>query len=91
MVLGEAVPELSETSLRHTLILAVADLAARPQQADSYRKTEALASLLLALHDHYPTFFATLPQQVQTGLPKEVEGRHIKMRRIALASVAAYL
>ena len=91
MVLGEETCSPREDSLQQSLISAIDDLENRPQQPAHFRKTQALESLLLALHDHYPAVFQSLPQRVQSGLPKQVEGRHIKMRRIASARLAVYL
>ncbi len=82
---------VGEASLIEALLAAVDDLADHPDQTDVDRKNQALASLLLALRDHYPDVFKTLPAKVRARIPDPVEGRHIKMRRMASARLAVYL
>ena len=63
------------------------------QQPDMQRKTESVAALLWAIQAHYPTFFANhfnLPL-FKRLLPLKPTGRHIKLKRQALATLSTYL
>lgn len=61
---------------------------------DFERKKDALQAILLALHDHYPTDFKNVVMKspvVKSLYPKKVTGRLLKLRRLALASIAEYM
>lgn len=58
------------------------------------RESEALAAFLMAIHDHYATFYThalscpIFDQKIKAGRKNP---RHIKLRRMALAQVSRYL
>ncbi len=61
------------------------------QSKPSEREREALQAFALALHDHFPTLFAsrwTKSSAVEEALRLEVTGRVIKLRRIAISLIA---
>jgi transcriptional regulator with XRE-family HTH domain len=58
------------------------------------RLVEALQALLLALRDHYPTLWRrslARSTSVSAWLPAEIDGRLIKLRRLARARLGEYL
>jgi transcriptional regulator with XRE-family HTH domain len=61
--------------------------------ADAERKREAIRATLLALKMHYPSIYAKEcgGRLFQKTFPKEISGRIIKLRRIALAHISEYL
>jgi transcriptional regulator with XRE-family HTH domain len=61
---------------------------------DFFRKKEVLIGTLLALKLHYLGFFKELClkcPRVESLLPTVIEGRHIKLKRLALAQLSTYL
>lgn len=58
------------------------------------RKKDAVESFLLALQQHYPSFFNKMLEYypvISKMLPKHITGRHLKLRRLALAAIYKYL
>ncbi|MEN9723150.1 MAG: hypothetical protein RJB38_1136 [Pseudomonadota bacterium] len=56
------------------------------------REGSALRSWLRALHDHYPQIWRRFAGHLDSWLcTQELSGAEIKLRRIALASLAGYL
>lgn len=51
------------------------------------RKKEAVQAMLLALQTHWPHYYKLLSKApvIKAMTPKEVSGRHIKLRRVCLA------
>ena len=54
------------------------------------REAKALRAWLTAIHDHYPSLWRSVPQKVRSWMTKG-DDVSIKLRRIALQSLAAYL
>ena len=58
------------------------------------RKKEALIGLLLALKLHYSSIYRKLCQKCPIAdrlLPKAINGKHIKLKRLAMARLGTYL
>ncbi len=60
-------------------------------QNGSSRKKDALIGLLLAISEYYPKTTANLGLAPLAQKYKAIDGRHIKLKRIALARVQKYL
>jgi len=61
---------------------------------DLERKRESLIALILSLKIHYPEFFNKLASSfpsIRRMLPKKINGRIIKLKRIAEERLAQYL
>jgi len=54
------------------------------------REREAIESYLIAIRDHYPTFFRRF-KDLAPDLPKTLSGRLIKLRRISLGYLGKVL
>ena len=62
-----------------------------PQKLDS-REQQSLHGFLLALHDHYPDYWQSLPSSFHNWLNRQkLNGPVIKLRRLALDHLSAYL
>ena len=58
------------------------------------RKKDAVEAFILALNQHYPSFFNKMLEYYPTiskMLPENITARHIKLRRQALAIISKYL
>jgi len=56
------------------------------------READALIALIWGVHDHYPSLWDQLDEDLKTWWSKQRrEGRHLKLRRISLAKLGAYL
>jgi transcriptional regulator with XRE-family HTH domain len=83
----------AQTLLR-SLGEAALELADVNEIPDRPRKLEAIQGLLVALRDHYPSFFRRhcAPSPViMRLLPKTTTGRLIRLRRLASDALAEYL
>ena len=63
------------------------------EPAPTVRHEDALIGLLVALSEYYPTFFLKKlgRNKKVTRLLQRVQGRHIKLKRLALHTIASYL
>lgn len=62
--------------------------------ADFSRKEEVLIGTLLAVKLHYEDFYKELCDMcpmIESLLPHAIEGKHIKLKRLALAQIGTYL
>ena len=76
------------------VLLVFAGLSELQLENFSGRKADALQSLLLAIKSHYPKFFRThfvKSKLVQQCLAKNLSGRIIKLKRLALAKLGEFL
>jgi hypothetical protein len=76
------------------LIRGAALELSRGPSSDGERKQESLAALLLAIRNHFPTYFGKRfgrSDLVRSFLPDPLTGRILKLYRIARAAVAEYL
>jgi len=83
-------PESLATLVRGAALELSREGAAR----ESERKIESFAALLLAIRNHFPTYFSKRfgrSPLVRSFLPDRLTGRIIKLYRIARAAVAEYL
>lgn len=83
----------SRRSAEELAVASVAAIASKPTGRDA----EALAAWLFAWHDHWPAAFAlgfgveaTVIVEWATAAIRD-EGRHVKLRRIALENLATIL
>ena len=84
----------SRRLLRDQVLLAAAELSIKSPIPDRERKMEALQAVLVALRDHYPAIFKSefsKAELVQKLMPKDLSGRIVRLRRLALANLAEYL
>ena len=83
----------SRDNLVHYLKISARSITSGPKQENHSRKLEAIESLLVALRDHYPTFYQKRIKKVpliDNLIPDEISGKHIKLRRLVLASIGEY-
>ena len=82
-----------KTVLVKELLKALDEVVAEKANSENERKTDALSGLVLAIYEHYPSFFkkylAKNPHAID--LIRAPCGRVIKLKRIALAKVSEYL
>jgi transcriptional regulator with XRE-family HTH domain len=77
--------------------LAASELSHVAPTAESTRKREAIAATLVAIQDYYPTFYrkhcARVPalRDLLPSDPARLDGRLIKLKRLALARISEYL
>ncbi len=93
-MMGQSPTGHFSTPTRERLIQLIRLASLDPEILENDRKKESLQSLLLAIHDHYPRIFKKyLSNQkfLYEIYPKEISGRLIKLRRIALAKISEYL
>jgi transcriptional regulator with XRE-family HTH domain len=86
----------SAALLMNELKRAAFELNGQSEDPERPRKRDAVQALLLALHDHFPAFYKAQCESVPVLhelLParKEITGRIIKLRRIAIANLVEYL
>ena len=84
----------SSDSLVRNLKTACLELLYKKDIESRGRKKEVIEATLLAIRDHYPTFFKNKIQSSSLLLkfvPRDITGRHIKLRRLALARISSYL
>lgn len=52
------------------------------------KEFDAIEGYLIAFRDHYPTYFKKMFPDFEKTLPTDLNGRQIKLRRIALSNLA---
>lgn len=85
---------VNKNSLKKELIKACIELQAPNKVQDYERKKLCIESMILAMIDHYPSFFKKEFGKVPAVLkfnPKTISGKHIKLRRIALERISRHL
>ena len=58
------------------------------------RKKDAVEAFIIALKQHYPSFFCKMLEYypaIAKMVPEHITARHIKLRRLALAVIGTYL
>lgn len=81
-------------SLRRHIQCAALEVSRDAGLPDRERKVECLQALLLAIHRHYPSRFRAWFRRsalIRDLLPKDPDGRAIKLSRIALAPLSEIL
>ena len=89
-----AVVRDEEALVRHIRRAAAALAEEVVEPGSSARHVEALQALLLALRDHYPSLWRRAlgrATSVSALMPMEIDGRLIKLRRMARARLGEYL
>ncbi|GEM_PF-6046474 len=86
--------EKNEDNLIHYLKMGCQNLLDFPDE-NSPRMKESIESLLLAIKGHYPTIYKSKISKIkfiiENFTPKQITGRHLKLRRIALSTLGKYL
>lgn len=84
---------ISKQNLVTAVLDACLELSTHSKDAETERKHDALVALIVAIKQHYPSFFKKNFNRslVQKYAPQVLSPRIIKLKRMALARVSQYL